>query len=212
MLGRHPPGAYLRDPDLAAGDRTSPTEATFPTSSTLQPGEPVQVPPAVRHHLPTFPPQTLVLPHTSTQTTPTHFTTNQIQQTDFEITPLLFHEEQQTTPRPDTCHTPTQTDIHAIVRYPSFAAPKAVTAGSIPTSPSTPPEPTAAPPNTSAANKQPLAVCRVDSSTRSGQPATTRPRFGLHGSNWWHTPPRPLQNATEVYHTATYTLHTRPTL
>ena len=145
-LGLQPPGAYLRDPDLAAGDLTPPTETPFPAASTLQPGEQVCIAPTVRH----------LHGHWSTQTTPTHFTTHQTQQTDIMITPPNFDEEQQTTPRLDNCHTPTQTDVHAIVRYPSFTAPKAVTAGSIPTSPSTPPETAANPPNiTSAANKQP---------------------------------------------------------
>ena len=81
-----------------------------------------------------------------------------MQQTDFVIEPLLFHEEQQTTPRPDTCNVPTQTDHHAIVLYPSFASPKAAATSNLPTSSSTATPTTVAPPNiTSASNKQPNA-------------------------------------------------------
>ena len=83
-LGRHPPSVYLLNPDLETEDHPIPatTEAPFPTPSGLQPGEPVQLPPTVRHHLPTLSTRTLVLQHNSTQTTPTHFTTHRTQQTD----------------------------------------------------------------------------------------------------------------------------------
>ena len=86
--------------------------------------------------------------HEAQQTTPRPETCHTSTQTDSVLTPPTFHEAQQTTPRPDNCHTYTQTDIHAIIRYPSFAAPK--TAPQATTSPqqSTPPQSTAAPPTT----------------------------------------------------------------
>ena len=89
-LGRHPPSVYLRDPDAVADDHPLPTttEAPFPTFSTLQPGEPVRLPPAIRHYLPTFQLGTLVLQNTSTQTSPTHFITHRTQQTDSIVEPL----------------------------------------------------------------------------------------------------------------------------
>ena len=140
-MGRHPPRNYLRNPDTGNDDPPAPTttEPPFPTPSTLSPGQPVSLPPAIRHYLPTFQPGTLVFQHTSTQTTPTHFTAQATQQTDIIIGPPMIHEEQQTSPRPDLCHidsepqqtTSIQTDIHAIVRYPAFATPNAA---SIPTS------------------------------------------------------------------------------
>ena len=177
-LGRHPPSVYLRNPDTATDDQPLPTttEAPFPTPSGLQPGEPVRLPPAIRHYLLTFQPGTLVLQHNSTQTTPTRFTTHRAQQTDSILEPLTFHEAQQTTPRPEHCHTSTQTDsvvtpptlheaqqttprpdnchtyiqtdIHAIVRYPAFATPKTASQATTSPQPSTPPQSTPAPSTT----------------------------------------------------------------
>ena len=161
LLGRQP-GAYLRDPDLAAGDLTPPTEAPFPAASGLQPGEPVQVPPAVRHHLPTLPTRALVLQNTSTQTTPMHFTTHQTQQTDIVITPPLSMRNSRP-PHAQTVATlppkPTSTLLSA-TPHSRPAKPSQRAALRHHLSPQTslplPPQPTATPPNiTSAANKQP---------------------------------------------------------
>ena len=45
LLGRQPPAAYIRDPDLAAGDLPPPTETPFPAASALQPGSKPAFPP-----------------------------------------------------------------------------------------------------------------------------------------------------------------------
>ena len=100
-MGRHPPHVYLRDPHAGEDDPPASTSAEppFPTTSTLSPGQPVNIPPAVRHYLPTLQPAPPVLQHSSTQTTPPHSTTHASQQTDLVIiTPPMINEDQQTTP------------------------------------------------------------------------------------------------------------------
>ena len=128
----------------------------------------LNLPPAVRHYLPTLQPTTPALQHSSTQTTPPHSTTHASQQTELIITPPMINEDQQTTPRPDLCdievqtaHEPqhttsSQTDIHAIVRYPGFATPNAAFGATSPAD--TTPHPTtpiSTATITSANNKQP---------------------------------------------------------
>ena len=133
----------------------------FPPASTLQPGEHVALAPNIHYQLPTTSPRPIVLQHISTQTSPFHLlTSHKEQQTSPPLSPLRLHEDQQnspsltplrlnrgqqtspprllhfaqqTTPRPATCNTPSQTKLHSIALYPSFARPKEA-ANSVPSS------------------------------------------------------------------------------
>ena len=76
---------------------------------------------------------------------------------DNPLTPPGLNQSQQTTPRPDTHHRHVQTDINAIVKYPSFASVLASQEADQPTSstPTTNTPHTTSPNPASAANKQP---------------------------------------------------------
>ena len=54
-MGRHPPSIYLRNPDTATTILLHPPSLSllFPPS-TLSPGQPVALPPAIQHYLPLF--------------------------------------------------------------------------------------------------------------------------------------------------------------
>ena len=139
-LARFPPATYFTDPHLFPSDHHSQPTSDNPTVPR-------------RYPLPATTGSGNTFQHATTQTNPAW-----VSVLDNPIQAPHFDQSQQTTPRPATHGRHIQTDIHAIIQFPAFAA--------IPTTPPTEQLPsssgaapttfdTATPTPTAAANKQP---------------------------------------------------------
>ena len=145
-LARFPPAAYFTDPNLTTPD----PQHTHTHSQAAPP--PSHITPLRFYPVPTAAHQRTPLQDATTQTV-----TPWVSILDNPLTPPGFKQSQQTTPRADTYHRHVQTDINAIVQYPSFASVLASQEADQPTSstPTTNTPHTTSPNPTSAANKQP---------------------------------------------------------